>query len=482
MTPSAPLRLDERRGRLVLLATVLGSGMAMLDATVVNVALPRIGQDFDAGLASLQWTVTAYTLTLAALLLLGGSLGDRFGRRRVYVVGIAWFALASLLCGIAPNAEMLIAARALQGVGGALLTPGSLAILEASFEREHRARAIGAWSGLSGVTTAVGPFVGGWLIDAASWRWIFLLNLPLAAAVVWLCARYVPESADAGSAGRPIDVTGAVLVAVGLAGVTYALVEGPGRGWGSAGVVAATVIGLTTLVAFVAVEVRGRHPMLPVGIFADRVFTATNAVTFLVYGALSAAFFLLPLQLQQVLGYSALEAGTALLPPTILLLLLSARAGALGTRIGPRIPMSVGPLVAAVGFLLFLRVDAGASYVGAVLPALVVFGLGLSLTVAPLTATALASAPTEHAGMASAVNNTVARTAGLLAVAVVPVVAGLSGDVYLRPDAFTEGYRVGVTLAAAVCAAGGVLAWVTLAGTRPVAAPRDERVVEAAQQ
>jgi EmrB/QacA subfamily drug resistance transporter len=450
----------------VLLATVLGSGIAFLDATVVNVALPTIGEELDAGISSLQWVVNAYTLTLSGFLLLGGSLGDHYGRRRVFVVGVAWFAAASLLCGVAPSDEALIAARALQGIGGALLTPGSLAIIEASFRREDRGPAIGAWSGLGGVTAAVGPFLGGWLVQAGSWRLIFLINLPLAGLVVWVSLRHVPESRDPGATGR-LDWAGAGLAALGLAGVVYALTDGPVQGWTSPPILGAGLAGLAALAAFLAWERRTRSPMLPLDIFASRQFSAANAVTFVVYGALGGSLFLMPIQLQRVVGYSPLASGVALVPITVLMLLLSARAGRLAARIGPRLPMTVGPLLVAAGFALFTRVGAGSSYLADILPPSVIYGLGLTLTVAPLTSTVLAAAPAEHAGVASAVNNDVARTAGLLAVAVLPVVAGISGAEALEPAVFADGFRVAMTIAAALCAAGGVLSWLAIRNPEP---------------
>ena len=410
--------------------------------------------------------VNAYTLTLSGFLLLGGSLGDHYGRRRVFVIGVIWFAVASLLCGLAPTDEALIAARALQGVGGALLTPGSLAIIEASFRREDRAPAIGAWSGLGGVTAAIGPFLGGWLVQAASWRLIFLINLPLAAAVVWVSVRHVPETRDPGATGR-LDWSGAVLAAVGLAGVVYALTDGPAEGWTSPPILATGLGGVAALVAFVLWERRTSNPMLPLDIFASRQFTAANLVTFVIYGALSASLFLLPIQLQRVAGYSPLASGVALVPVTVLLLLLSARAGRLATRIGPRLPMTVGPLLVAAGFALFTRIGPAASYLTDVLPGSLVYGFGLVLTVAPLTSTVLAAAPAEHAGIASAVNNDVARTAGLLAVAVLPVVAGISGADALEPAVFNDGFQVAMIIAAVLCAAGGVLSWLTIRNPEP---------------
>jgi len=449
------VRFGEPAGRWVVLATVLGSGLAMLDATVVNVALPRIGEDLDADLSGLQWTINGYTLTLASFILLGGSLADRLGRRRIFVIGTVWFALASALCGLAPNVETLVAARVLQGVGGALLTPGSLAIISASFAAEDRSRAIGAWSGLAGVAGAAGPFLGGWLVEAWSWRLVFLINLPFAALVVWVATRHVPESVDP-TASHHLDLPGTVLGAVGLAGLTYASIAGGERGADPV-TVGAAVIGVLALAAFVVVERRSSHPLVPPGLFASRQFTVTNLITFVVYAALAGVLFLLVVHLQVVAGFSPLAAGTALLPLTLLMLLLSARSGALAARIGPRLQMTVGPLIAAAGLLLTLRIGPDASYWTDVLPAMIVFGLGLSALVAPLTATVLESAPGQHAGAASGVNNAVARTAGLLAVALLPPLAGLSGAVYRDPDAFAEGYRIATLIGVGLLVAGGIL-------------------------
>lgn len=452
----APLVFGEPRARWVLAATVLGSGMAFIDATVVNVALPRIGESLDAGLAGLAWTINAYTLTLASLILLGGSLGDRFGRRRVYVVGVAWFALASLLCGLAPNIGTLISARALQGIGGALLTPGSLAILQSSFRREDRARAIGAWSGLGGIAGAAGPFLGGYLVQAASWRLIFLINLPLAVAVIAITLRHVPESRDP-LASRHIDVLGAALGAVGLGSLTYGLIAWQGKGLGSTDVLLSLFVGVVALIAFVVRERTAKDPMLPLGIFSSRLFTVTNLVTFMVYGALGGVFFWLVLDLQVVAGYQPLAAGISLLPVTLIMLLLSARMGALAQRIGPRLPMTVGPLLCAVGVALMTRIDEDPSYVLDVLPAVVIFGLGLSLTVAPLTATVLAAASDRHAGLASGVNNAVARVAGLLSIAVLPLVAGLSGEAYTNPSLLEPAFRKALWVCAGLLLVGSVL-------------------------
>jgi EmrB/QacA subfamily drug resistance transporter len=456
----------------VLLATVLGSGIAFLDATVVNVALPTIGEELDTGISGLQWVVNAYTLTLSGFLLLGGSLGDHYGRRRVFVVGVVWFAVASLLCGAAPNAEALIAARALQGIGGALLTPGSLAIIEASFRPEDRGAAIGAWSGLGGVTAAIGPFLGGWLVQAGSWRLIFLINLPLSALVVWVARRHVPESRDPGAAPE-IDYAGAALAAAGLAGVVYALTDGPALGWTSAPILLAGAGGVAALVAFVLWERRSRYPMLPLEVFASRQFTVANLVTFVVYGALGGSLFLLPIQLQRVVGFSPLAAGLALAPVTLVMLLLSSRAGRLSARIGPRLPMTLGPLLVAAGFVLYTRIGPGSDYLTDVLPGMLVFAFGLTLTVAPLTATVLAAAPAEHIGVASAVNNDVARTAGLLAVAVLPVAAGISGAGALEPARFNEGFQTAALIAAALCVAGGLISWFAIRNPTPEPAPAE---------
>ncbi len=449
-------------GRWVLAATVLGSGLALLDSTVVNVALRDIGAEFGTSFAALQWTVNAYTLTLASLILLGGSLGDRYGRRRIFVIGVVWFAVASALCGAAPNAEWLIAARALQGVGGALLTPGSLAIISASFARTDRVAAIGAWSGLGGVAAAIGPLLGGVLLEW-SWRWVFLINLPVAVVIVLIASRHVPESRDRRASAK-LDVTGATLVVLGLAGLTYALTA-VGESGASPSVIGVWVTGVAALAAFAVVQRRSEHPLVAPEMFRNAQFNAANAVTLLVYGGLGVMLVLLVLQLQVVSGFTALLAGAALLPVTALMLVLSARTGALAQRIGPRIPMSLGPLLCAVGALLLLRIDTDASYASAVLPAMVVFGLGLSLTVAPLTATVLGSASDRHAGVASGVNNAIARAAGLLTVAVVPVVAGISGNDYTEPAAFDDGFDTAMLICAALFVTAAVVAFGTIRAT-----------------
>ncbi|WP_055492122.1 MFS transporter [Streptomyces sp. TP-A0356] len=459
-TPS--IRISSPQGKWILLTTVLGSSMALLDSTVVNVALPRIGRDLNANLAALQWTVNAYMVTLAGLILLGGALGDHFGRRKVFVLGVVWFAGASLLCGLAPTPGVLIAARTLQGIGGALLTPGSLALIQASFHPDDRARAVGLWSGFGGIGAAVGPFLGGWLVDGPGWRWVFLLNVPLALLCAPIAIRHVPESADDRSHGR-FDVLGAALGALSLALVTYALVEAR---QGSLTVALTTAAGVAAGIAFGYVEGRRPDPMMPLDIFGSRQFTAVNLVTLCVYAAFGGFFFLTALQLQVVAGYSALRAGTALLPTTVLMLLFSARSGALAERIGPRIPLTVGPLLCAAGMLLMLRVGKGASYATDVLPALLVMGAGMVTLVAPLTATVLASVDTGRAGLASGINNAAARAAGLIAVAALPLLTGMGPEAYRSADAFNAAFRRAMPLCAGVLVAGAALALATV--RRPV--------------
>jgi EmrB/QacA subfamily drug resistance transporter len=454
--------------RWVLAATVMGSGITALDSTVVGIALPPISRTFHTGLGALQWVVTAYTLTLASFLLVGGSLGDRMGRRRVFAVGVVWFMVASVACGLAPSAVTLIVARALQGVGGALLTPGSLAILQASFRPDDRGRAIGAWSGLGGLATAAGPLVGGYLIAAGSWRWVFFVNVPASLVVLAIAARHVPESRDPTATGR-IDARGAVLAVVLLAGLTAGLIEGPTLGWSSPVVVASLAAAVVALPALLATEHRRTDPMIPLPLFKVRQFAAANATTFVVYGALGGALFLVPVALQTVAGYTPLASGLALLPVTALMLAFSARSGRLTARIGPRLQMSVGPVVAGAGLALLARATTAGGYLEQVFPAMMVFGAGLAITVAPLTATAMGAAPPEHSGVASAVNNVVARAAGLLAVALLPLAAGIAGTSELAPATLASGFRTAMVIAGITCAGGGLLAALTV---RNVAATR----------
>jgi EmrB/QacA subfamily drug resistance transporter len=453
------VQMGQPRGRRVLAATVLGSGVALLDTTIVNVALPTIGRELDAEFSGLQWTVNGYILTLASLILLGGALGDRYGRRRVFVFGVTWFALASALCAAAPTIELLVGARLLQGVGAALLTPGSLALISTSFRREDRGRAIGAWSGLTGVAAAAGPLLGGLLVEV-SWRLVFLVNLPLCAAVVVLALRHVPESRD-DSAPPHLDVIGAALGAAGLAGVTYALIAAGEQGISTL-VLLTAAAGACALAAFLVVERRVDSPMLPLDVFRVRQFSAANAVTLAVYAALGALTLLLVVHLQTVSGYSPLAAGASLLPVTGAMLLLSSRSGALAARIGPRLQMTVGPLLCAAGALLLRGIGTSPSYVMEVLPGALVFGLGLACTVAPLTATVLGAVQDSRSGLASGVNNAVARTASLLAIAVLPVAAGIRGSDYADPQEFLQGFRTAMLLVAGLLVVGGLLAALTI--------------------
>lgn len=457
---AAPLAWGSPSARWVVAATTSGSALALLDATTVNVALPTIAADLDAGVDGLQWTINGYTLTVAALILLAGSLADRFGRRRVFCIGVVWFAGASVLCALAPTVGVLVAARVLQGVGGALLTPGSLAILQASFASDDRSRAIGAWSGLGAIAAAVGPLVGGWLVGSVGWRWIFWINLPVAAAVLWITLRHVPES-RAARASRRFDVEGALLATVGLGALTWALIAAGEHG-ASVVVVTSATVGILALAAFLAVQSRAVEPMMPLGLFSSRQFSAANAVTFVVYGGMAVMFFLLVVHLQLVLDYAPLLAGSALLPITVLMLLLSARAGALADRIGPRLPMTLGPLGMAAGLVLAARIGPDSGYLADVMPAVTLFGLGLAAMVAPLTATVLAAVDEDRAGVASGINNAVSRTAGLLAVAAIPALAGLRGDVLGDPVAFAAGFRTAMLASAGVVALGGAVGFVTI--------------------
>ena len=470
MDPEPTVRYRSAAGRWVLLATVLGSSLAFIDATVVNIALPAIGTDLHSDAAGLQWTINGYALSLAALVLLGGSLGDRYGRKRVFMLGVAWFAVASLLCGLAPSIPVLIGARVLQGVGGALLTPGALAILEASFAREDRSKAIGAWSGLGGIGGALGPFLGGWLVEIGSWRYIFLINVPLAVIVLLVTARHVPETRNPAAAKR-LDVPGVLTGAIGLAGLTYGFTAWPAHGPGDPLVLAALALGVLGMAAFVLAERRSADPMLPLTVFQNKAFTGANLVTFLAYAANGGFFFLVVINLQVVAGFSPLASGLALLPVTILMLLLSARSGALGQRIGPRIPMTAGPLICAVAFALLARVGPGASYAVDVLPAVIILGVGLSLLVAPLTATALGALDDAYAGIASGVNNAVARAASLLAVAILPLAAGLGGGELTDARTLHPVYQRAMLICAALMAGAGVLAYFLVPDRLPAHTP-----------
>jgi len=458
-TAEEGLALRSATGRIALVAAIGASAMAMLDSTVVNVALPHIGDDFGVGVADLQWVLTGYLVALASLILLGGALGDRYGRRRVFVVGTVWFAVASLLCGLAPGIEVLVAARVLQGVGGALLTPGSLAIIQASFRERDRAPAVGAWSGLGGIAGAIGPFVGGFLVDGPGWRWAFLINVPVAVVVVACAQRAIPESRDPDA--RRLDVVGASIAVVGLASSTWALTESGTRGWSDPSVLAAAVLAVGAGVAFVLRMLRARDPLVPPNLFSDRTFTVTNLATFLLYGALGVTFFLVAYELQVAAGWSAMAAGVALLPVTLLMLVLSAPSGALAQRIGPRVQLTVGPLLAAAGLVLLTRIGPDAEWVRDVLPGALVFGAGLVTFVAPLTATVMASADQRHVSVASGVNNAIARAASLTALALIPAAAGLSDAT--SAAATTDAVHTSLLIAAVLAAVAGIGCLVGLA-------------------
>ena len=419
--------MTERRKRLALLAAILGSFVAGLDATAVNVALPAIERDLGGGLAGQQWVSNAYLLTLGSLILVGGSLGDIYGERRIFTLGVIGFGVVSVICALAPSIEVLVAGRALQGVFGALLTPSALAVIVATFRPDERGAAIGSWTAWGGIAMVIGPLAGGWLVDVATWRWIFAINVPFVIATVIIVRMAVSERPREGPQVH-LDYLGAVLCALGLAGPVFALIRQPSVGWGSPEVLIPAVAGFVMLALFIVHEARTPHPMLPLGLFRRRNFAVGNLETLLMYGGLSAVIFFLVLFLQQVAGYDALQAGLATLPITVVTFFLARRAGALADRFGPRWFMGGGPLVAAAGLAMLQRVDAHIDYVSELLPALVIFALGLSATVAPLTATVLADADESNAGIASGVNNAIARVAGLLAVAALgAVVAGQFG-------------------------------------------------------
>jgi EmrB/QacA subfamily drug resistance transporter len=443
-----------RRRQIALVATIMGSGIALLDATIVNVALPSIQDDLGGGLAGQQWVVNAYLLTLGSLILIGGSLGDIYGERRIFSLGVAGFGLASILCALAPTIETLVAARAIQGCASALLTPASLAVIATTFEDEReRGAAIGTWTAWGGIAAVMGPLAGGWIVDVSSWRWIFAVNVPFVLATLVLIRIAVQEDEEARSAHRRVDYVGAALCALGLAGPVFALSEQPSRGWGDPVVIVGLVGGVALLASFVLYEWRSSHPMLPLGLFRSRNFTFANVETLLVYSGLSALLFFLTIFLQQVAGWSALESGLASVPVTILMFFLSRRFGALSGRHGPRLFMTVGPLVAAVGVATLVLADDDPSYLTEILPAMVLFGLGLSITVAPLTSTVMAEARHGDSGIASGVNNAVARVAGLLGIATIGVaVAGAGGG-----DLDLHGFRVGMAWTAVLIALGGVL-------------------------
>jgi EmrB/QacA subfamily drug resistance transporter len=445
------------RNKLILAACILGSFVAFLDSSVVNVALPAIQRDLGGGLALQQWVVDAYLLTLGSLILVGGSLSDLFGAHRIFLIGIITFGLTSILCGAAPDGNTLIVARGLQGVTGALLTPSGLAVITATFKGEERGAAIGTWTSWTGIAFVVGPLVGGWLVTHASWRWVFIINVPFAILTAVLVAAVVPEIKREGP--RPkVDFVGAVLCTAGLGGPVFALIEEPQRGWGDPLILLTLVGGLAVFAAFLAWERWSAHPMLPLRLFARRNFSVANIETLAVYAGLSTLTFFLVLFLQQLVGYSALKSGLALLPITAVLFFLSPRVGRLSIRLGPRLFMGVGPLVAAAPLVFLTMTKVHFSYWTELLPIIIVFSVGLAMIVAPLTATVLADASERDAGIASGVNNAVARIAGLLGIAVVgAAIAG--GDNRLD----LSGFHLSMGITAALVAAGGIIG---LAGIR----------------
>jgi EmrB/QacA subfamily drug resistance transporter len=475
--PRELLRYRSARGRWVVAAMILGSSVAGIDSTVVVVALPAIGRNLHTGFQGLQWIVTSYTLTLASLILLAGSLSDRWGRRRVFLVGLGWFTLASVLCAAAPSIGWLIAARAVQGVGGALMTPASLAIIEAAFEPGDRTRAIGTWAGFSGVSAAIAPFLGGWLLQAGGWRWIFLINVPVAAVTGWITRRHVPESRDASASGKA-DWRGALAGAAALATITYAIIVLPRGGVTSPEFAAAATGALLSSAAFAVTERRQSHPMLPPAIFAPAQFRAANAVTFVIYGALGGFAFVFIPALEIIAGYSPVVAGSALVPITVVTLLLSGASGRLAARIGARPPLVAGCLLCAVASTLAVRIGSHADYWTAVFPLALLFGLGLASLIPPLTATAMSSAPDSLAGLASGVNNAVARVAGLLWIAALPPITGLTGEAYTDPAQFQSSFgQISWTCAAAfACAA--VLAAIFITGPDRPASVRRSALIQ----
>lgn len=455
--------------RWTLIAAIVGSSMAFVDGTVVNVALPAIQRALDASTADNQWVMESYALFLAALLLVGGALGDRFGRRRVFTLGAVLFVVSSVGCALAGTIGLLIAARAIQGIGAALLVPGSLALISAVYPPASRGAAIGTWSACSGITAAIGPVIGGFLVDHYSWTWAFLINVPIGALLLAICMTRVPESYGS-SRHDPVDIGGAALATLGLAGVVFALIEAPARGWLSAPVLVSAVVGCIALAWFVRAQARGRTPMLPLALFRERNFAGANLLTLMLYAALGGALFFFPLNLIQVQGYGATAAGAALLPFIATMFTLSRWAGTLVDRFGSKLPLMVGPVIAAAGFVLFALPSIGGSYWTTFFPAVCVLGLGMSITVAPLTTTVMNAVGPERAGTASGVNNAVARTAGLLAIAVFGIVLMVAFESHLAGE--LAGVKASPELTAAVMAQRGKLAGIVI----PADAAADQAV------
>jgi EmrB/QacA subfamily drug resistance transporter len=455
-----------RTQRLTLLAAILGSGVVTVDGSIVNVALPAIEGELGGGLSAQQWIVNAYLLALGSLILIGGSLGDIYGERRVFAIGVSAFGLLSLACALAPTIEALVAARALQGAAGALVTPSSLAIIVAAFSPSERGAAVGSWTAWGAIAAIVGPLVGGWLVDGASWRWIFALNVPLVLATLALVLVAVPRAATA--TGRRVDIVGAGLCVLGLGGIVFALIEQPRYGWTSPLILVPLLAGVAAFASFLVHERRVRDPMLELELFARRNFAVGNAETLTMYAGLAILFFFLVIFLQQVAGYSALESGLATLPVTVVMFALSRRFGALADRYGPRLFMGVGPLLAAAGIVLLLRTGLRTSFLSDLLPALLVFALGLSITVSPLTATVLADADENDAGIASAVNNAIARVAGLVGVSIVGLVVAstLVGDEFAANPESVRAFHEVVLICAALVAAGGIAGLIGITNPR----------------
>jgi len=463
---AAALRVP--RARWILVGSILGSGAVFVEGSVTTVALPAIAADFHLGIAGLQWVMNGYLLTLSALILLGGALGDRFSRRRVFAIGLVGFAVASLGCAFAPNGTLLVVARVVQGMAGALVVPNSLALLETAFSGESRGAAIGRWAAWSAVSTALGPLVGGWLVSAASWRLVFICVAPFAIAAVVAVNIGATACDDPGRKSARVDYLGAASVTLGLAGLVGALIAGPDFGFGHPWVLAIGVGGLVMLIAFLLIERRVRYPLLPLGVFRSRQFSGVNGTTLVVYAAINTVFLFLMLQLQTVMHYNPIAAGASLLPINALMLAFSPLAGRVAERSGPRLPMVIGCLVAGAGSLLFMRVRPGASYVATVLPAATTFGVGLACFVAPLTSVALGALDQDLAGLASGVNNAVARLAGLLATAIIPLAIGLGGVRELRGDELAAGFPRAAIICAALCVVGAAIAALTIGDrTRP---------------